>query len=490
MPEQAAGNSAAAGPRTMGSARADAHRRPFLRGDARFRITHSCARYRAAAAAGAGWCSPPVSYCAPDAELDSGPRRSRYPRLASSRRSPAPVADPRQTSGQAAMERGQPWSSRNAGTPRSVRPSCRCWPVPTSSSRPRICTARCGSSGSTIGLATVYRALQDMAGGGDLDTVRNQPARCCTGSACSRSTTTTWCAGSAAAPRRSRRRAWSAGPERSPPQYGYTDINHELELFGLCADCAAGKIAEPARPGDSTVRRDHGTRVASSGADRLSVQSTTAGRLPDLCLQGPQPDRQVGLGVVTGQVDVGDHVDLPRTDELQPQGGHPIDVGQVQQRRQRRRPRPRARPPARQELPVPVDQHDRHHPEQHPDQDRPDRVGRRRAGDLVQRPARRPRSPARSARRRPRRTPPAASGRRWPARARSGRGAAPWPRGRACRTDCRNEIPSSRNDTASTTYPMTKSLAGSGSTSSWMPCVIDTAAPATNRPSAANSDQT
>ena len=37
---------------------------------------------------------------------------------------------------------------------------------------------------------------------------------------------------------------------------------------------------------------------------------------------------------------------------------------------------------------------------------------------------------------------------------------------RACRTDCRNENPSSTNDTASTTYPMTKSLAGSGSTSS------------------------
>ncbi len=39
-------------------------------------------------------------------------------------------------------------------------------------------------------------------------------------------------------------------------------------------------------------------------------------------------------------------------------------------------------------------------------------------------------------------------------------------------------------------YPMTKSLAGSGSTSSWMPCVIDTAEPATNSPSAANNDQT
>ena len=51
-------------------------------------------------------------------------------------------------------------------------------------------------------------------------------------------------------------------------------------------------------------------------------------------------------------------------------------------------------------------------------------------------------------------------------------------------------MPSSRNDTASTMYPMTKSLAGSGSKSSWMPWVIDTAAPATNSPSAANSDQT
>jgi Fur family ferric uptake transcriptional regulator len=26
-------------------------------------------------------------------------------------------------------------------------------------------------------------------------------------------------------------------------QYGYTDINHELELFGLCGDCASGKVA-------------------------------------------------------------------------------------------------------------------------------------------------------------------------------------------------------------------------------------------------------
>ena len=62
--------------------------------------------------------------------------------------------------------------------------------------------------------------------------------------------------------------------------------------------------------------------------------------------------------------------------------------------------------------------------------------------------------------------------------------------GLACRTDCRNEIPSRTNETASTTYPTTKWLAGSGWMSSWTPCVTDTAAPATNSPSAANSDHT
>ena len=37
---------------------------------------------------------------------------------------------------------------------------------------------------------------------------------------------------------------------------------------------------------------------------------------------------------------------------------------------------------------------------------------------------------------------------------------------------------------------MTKSLAGSGWISSWMPCVIDTPAPTANSPIAANSDHT
>jgi hypothetical protein len=60
----------------------------------------------------------------------------------------------------------------------------------------------------------------------------------------------------------------------------------------------------------------------------------------------------------------------------------------------------------------------------------------------------------------------------------------------ACRTDCRNEVPSSRKDAASTMYPMTKCSAGSGWNSSWTPCVTETAPPATNSPSAANSAHT
>jgi Fur family ferric uptake transcriptional regulator len=95
------------------------------------------------------------------------------------------------------------------------------------------------SAGSTIGLATVYRALQDMSGGGDLDTVRNpsgevlyrqcqQPAhhhhlvcrRCGRTQEIEAPSVEQWARTVAA-------------------QYGYSDINHELELFGVCADCTA-----------------------------------------------------------------------------------------------------------------------------------------------------------------------------------------------------------------------------------------------------------
>jgi Fur family ferric uptake transcriptional regulator len=95
------------------------------------------------------------------------------------------------------------------------------------------------SSGSTIGLATVYRALQDMAGGGDLDTVRNR-----TGELLYRQCEQPQHHHHLVCRRCGRTQEVEApGVERwsrtVAAQYGYTDIGHELELFGLCAECTA-----------------------------------------------------------------------------------------------------------------------------------------------------------------------------------------------------------------------------------------------------------
>ena len=95
-------------------------------------------------------------------------------------------------------------------------------------------------SGSSIGLATVYRALQDMAGGGDLDTVRNQ-----TGEVLYRQSVQPAHHHHLVCRQCGRTQEIEAPSVEKwartiAEQYGYTDINHELELFGLCADCAAG----------------------------------------------------------------------------------------------------------------------------------------------------------------------------------------------------------------------------------------------------------
>ena len=101
----------------------------------------------------------------------------------------------------------------------------------------------------------------------------------------------------------------------------------------------------------------------------------------------------------------------------------------------------------------------------------------------MQRRCRRTRSPARSVRRRPRRTRPAGSDPRWPARAREVAVVAARLAARACRDDCRNDAPSSRNatrqhDVADRDSPRP----APGRSRSRIPCLIDTAAPATNKP--------
>lgn len=100
------------------------------------------------------------------------------------------------------------------------------------------------ADGSTIGLATVYRALQEMASGGDLDTVRNSSGevlyRQCDEPAHHHHLVCRRCGRTqeVEAPQVER---WARS---IAAQYGYTDIDHEVELFGLCAECSAQAATE------------------------------------------------------------------------------------------------------------------------------------------------------------------------------------------------------------------------------------------------------
>ncbi len=99
------------------------------------------------------------------------------------------------------------------------------------------------SAGSGIGLATVYRALQEMATAGELDTVRNPTGevlyrRCARMShhhhlVCRSCGLTQEVAAPAV-------EQWARS---MAAQYGYTDLDHQIELFGLCADCTARRTA-------------------------------------------------------------------------------------------------------------------------------------------------------------------------------------------------------------------------------------------------------
>src|ERR1700712_1085107 len=95
------------------------------------------------------------------------------------------------------------------------------------------------TSGSTIGLATVYRALQEMAAAGDLDMVRNESGevlyRQCEQPAHHHHLVCRSCGltQEVAAPGVEK---WARAVAQ---EYGYVDLDHQVELFGLCATCAA-----------------------------------------------------------------------------------------------------------------------------------------------------------------------------------------------------------------------------------------------------------
>lgn len=97
---------------------------------------------------------------------------------------------------------------------------------------------RLRAAGETVGLSTVYRALQALSEDGEIDSVRNEA-----GEVLYRRCSTTHhhhlvCRGCG-------RTVELEGPaverwaDRAAEEHGFTDVSHTMEIFGLCPDCAA-----------------------------------------------------------------------------------------------------------------------------------------------------------------------------------------------------------------------------------------------------------
>lgn len=97
------------------------------------------------------------------------------------------------------------------------------------------------NAGSSTGLATVYRALQEMAGAGDLDTVRTQSGevlyRQCVQPQHHHHLVCRQC-GRTQEVRAPEIERWA---QSVADEFGYVEIDHEVELFGLCGECAAAR---------------------------------------------------------------------------------------------------------------------------------------------------------------------------------------------------------------------------------------------------------
>lgn len=95
-------------------------------------------------------------------------------------------------------------------------------------------------AGTPVGLATVYRTLQAMADTGELDSVRDEAGetrfRRCAATAhhhhlvCRHCGRTVELAASAV-------EAWA---NQVGGEHGFIDVQHRVELFGVCAQCATG----------------------------------------------------------------------------------------------------------------------------------------------------------------------------------------------------------------------------------------------------------
>jgi len=109
--------------------------------------------------------------------------------------------------------------------------------------------ARLRADGDSVGLSTVYRAVQALADDGELDSIRTDSGealyrRCSTQHhhhlVCRGCGRTVEVAGPAV-------ERWA---DRVADEHGFADVSHTLEIFGTCADCRAAA----AHPGSETPR--------------------------------------------------------------------------------------------------------------------------------------------------------------------------------------------------------------------------------------------
>ncbi|MGY1750102.1 MULTISPECIES: Fur family transcriptional regulator [unclassified Modestobacter] len=101
--------------------------------------------------------------------------------------------------------------------------------------------ARLRTSGDTVGLSTVYRAVQALADDGELDSIRTDSGealyRRCSAQhhhhlVCRSCGRTVEVAGPAV-------EQWA---DRVAGEHGFSDVSHTLEIMGTCAECrAAGR---------------------------------------------------------------------------------------------------------------------------------------------------------------------------------------------------------------------------------------------------------
>lgn len=109
--------------------------------------------------------------------------------------------------------------------------------------------------GHRVGLATVYRNLQGLSSEGDVDVLRSADGeslyRLCDDRGHHHHLVCRQC-GHAEEILLSEVESWVADVAR---QHGYTEVDHSMELFGLCATCSAARHpdADPAAPTGAPV---------------------------------------------------------------------------------------------------------------------------------------------------------------------------------------------------------------------------------------------